>query len=178
VLVGYAAVYESRSLLINNKFVEIIKRNAFEESLRSHLHDVRALVEHDPIKILGRRSAGTLKVEDDVNGVRVEISMPDTTYSKDLMESVKRGDIRGMSFGFKCEDDSWEMDNDTPVRSVKKASLVEVSPTGFPMYTDTEVAVRSCAKFVQQLVAHEEAIRARRLRLLEASLFDVQQRMG
>ena len=62
--------------------------------------DVRALVDHDAAKVLGRTNAGTLRLAKDAHGLRVEIDLPATTYGNDVLESVSRRDVSGMSFSF------------------------------------------------------------------------------
>ena len=57
--------------------------------------DLRALVDHDTGKPLGRLKAGTLRVEPDAHGLRVEIDPPNTTAGHDIVESIRRGDVGG-----------------------------------------------------------------------------------
>ena len=68
-LVGYAVKWNSPSQVLYCDFVELFAPNAFSESLASG-EDVRALFEHDYTKLLGRTSAGTLKLEEDSIGLR------------------------------------------------------------------------------------------------------------
>ena len=69
-LVGSALRYDSLS--DDMGFRERIAPGAFTKSLASD-PDVRALVDHDSSKIIGRSKAGTLKLFEDDRGVRVEI---------------------------------------------------------------------------------------------------------
>lgn len=64
-IIGYGSVFDSRSELIFGSFREIIRPGAFDEVLND---DVRALFNHDPNFILGRRSAGTLALTVDERG--------------------------------------------------------------------------------------------------------------
>src|SRR5687767_8877573 len=98
-LVGYAAVFNARSLEMFPGFVEIIKPGAFTRSLRDE-PDLRAFVDHDPAMIIGRVSAGTLKVAEDTHGLRVEIFPPDTQVGRDVVENVRVGNLAEMSFAF------------------------------------------------------------------------------
>lgn len=63
------------------------------------------------------------------------------------MESVKRGDIRGMSFAFSTRSDRWTFAKDgekePDLRELLDIDLREVSIVAFPAYPDTSVAVRS-----------------------------------
>jgi phage head maturation protease len=61
--------------------------------------------------------------------------------ARDLHESVKRGDISGMSFGFRMRKASWNASNTE--RTLHDVELLEISPTAFPAYRDTSVSARS-----------------------------------
>ena len=54
---------------------------------------------------------GTLVLEEDDIGLKVRISPPDTSWAKDLVTSIKRGDISQMSIGFLVEEDKWSTDS-------------------------------------------------------------------
>ena len=141
---GYAAVYDSLSEDLGG-FYEVLERGAFDEVMRSE-PDVRALSQHDTVKILGRTSAETLTLEADSRGLKMDIALPDTSYAADLYESVRRGDISGASFGFRVGFDDyvfdWDADDlDLPVRRIKRIrELIEVSVVTFPAYQGTEVS--------------------------------------
>lgn len=140
-LVGFAVRYDSLSEDIMG-FREIIAKGAFSGSLRSD-PDVKALVEHNPEKIIGRTRANTLSLEEDESGVRVTINPPDTQIGKDVVTSIERGDLSAMSFGFRAINDSWGTVDGEPVRTVNEAELFDVSVVAFPSYPDTSIAVRS-----------------------------------
>nr|WGD95106.1 HK97 family phage prohead protease [Bacillus subtilis] len=67
---------------------------------QTDMSDVRALIDHDPSKILGRTSAGTLKLEVDDIGLRFDVTLPNTQYASDLYENLRVGNISNCSFGF------------------------------------------------------------------------------
>lgn len=138
-ITGRAVVYNSRSEDLGG-FVEVIAPYAFKDALKN---DVRALIEHDPSKILGRTSAGTLRLIEDSNGILVEITPPNTRTADELIESISRGDIQGMSFGFSVPQgaDEWNVETDPALRTVNKAMLHEVTITALPAYSETDVAV-------------------------------------
>lgn len=139
VLVGYAAVFE-RLAMIGSYFKEKIAPGAFADAIDG---DIRALVNHDPGRVVGRTKSGTLRLQEDGTGLRVEIDVPDTTDGNDLWVLVERGDITGMSFGFRVTKETWDETGDVPVRTIEKLELSEVSATAFPAYTDTTIGVRS-----------------------------------
>tara|TARA_R100000654_G_scaffold36152_1_gene61694 strand:+ start:3905 stop:5659 length:1755 start_codon:yes stop_codon:yes gene_type:complete len=139
-IVGYAAVFDSESRDLGN-FTEVIKPGAFNRALDEN-QDVRAFVDHDASKILGRTKAGTLELTQDGVGLRVEITPPDTTVGRDTVESVRRGDLDSMSFGFVVREDDWSEVEGRAVREIRDLDLHEVSLVSFPAYEETSVAVR------------------------------------
>jgi HK97 family phage prohead protease len=146
---GTAIVFNALSLNLGG-FREIIKPEAVDRTLREGL-DVRALIDHDTGKVIGRTTAGTLSMRKDKRGLRIEIDPPNTSYARDLLESVSRGDISGMSFGFRVLTDDWRMEDGEPVRDVYDMTISEVSVVSFPAYeqTDVNVAQRSLQQFQQ-----------------------------
>lgn len=141
VIRGYAARFNSLSNPLGG-FVEKIARGAFAKAIGRD--DVRALFNHDSNLILGRNKSGTLVLSEDENGLYCEITPPDTTVGRDLVESIKRGDIDGMSFAFSPVDDSWgKTDDGVPLRTLREVALYDVSPVTFPAYPETSVSARS-----------------------------------
>jgi HK97 family phage prohead protease len=138
---GYAIVFNVRSEDLGG-FREIILPEAVTRTLREGL-DVRALVDHDSSKVLGRTSAGTLTLSVDRHGLKVNIEPPKTSVARDLVESVRRGDISGMSFSFRTLDDSWRMEDGFPIRDVIDMRIREVSVVTFPAYSATEISARA-----------------------------------
>src|SRR5262245_2717037 len=136
---GYAAVFNQLSEPILG-FRERIMPGAFKKSLTN---DVRALVDHDSSKILGRTKNGTLSMREDAHGLYVEIIPPKTTLGQDTIESIRRGDLDQMSFQFKKIDDHWTQEEGQQVRELRDVNLIDVSVVAFPSYSQTSVAVRS-----------------------------------
>lgn len=147
---GHAAVFNSPSELLCGCFRETIMEGAFTEALKTS--DVRALFNHEPSNILGRTSAGTLRVAEDATGLAIEIDPPDTCCGRDLQVSMKRGDIKEMSFGFTVAEggDEWTRDPDGSgnwTRTISKIErLYDVSPVTFPAYPEASCALRSLEK--------------------------------
>lgn len=141
-LTGYASVYNSLSEDLGG-FRERISPAAFTRTLDDTSADVRALVNHDSSLVLGRRSAGTLRLSTDKNGLGVEIYPPDTSYARDLRMLIERGDVNQMSFGFIVRADEWTIEETVRVRTVTDVELIEVSVVTIPAYPDTTVAIRS-----------------------------------
>ena len=147
VLAGYAAVFDSPSEDLGG-FVEIVRKGAFAESLSS-TEEIMALCCHDWDEPLARRSKGTLKLEEDEKGLRVEITLADTTRAKDLLADVNAGNVEGMSFGFRVKKEAWTAGKtpaDPATRELLSVELYEVSATTIPAYPDTTLAARSLDK--------------------------------
>lgn len=136
---GYAAVFDAPAD-IGGYFQETIAKGAFSDAVKG---DVRALVDHDSGRVIGRTTAGTLRLQEDDTGLGVEIDLPDTTDGRDLATLIERGDISGMSFGFVVTKQTWDESGDIPKRTIEKVELHEVSVVAFPAYDDTSIAMRS-----------------------------------
>lgn len=138
---GYAALFDTLSEDLG-WFREKIANGAFAESLKRG-DDVRALFNHDRNVVLGRSAAGTLRMQEDERGLRIEVDAPDTQAARDLMTSMERGDITQMSFGFVTERQEWD-ELTTPItRTLLQVRLLDVSIVTEPAYPQTAASVRS-----------------------------------
>lgn len=174
-IVGYAAVFGSESEDLGG-FRELIEPGAFRSLLASQ-DDVPATMEHDPARILGRRSAGTLQLTEDRRGLRFEVTPPNTTYANDLLESMRRGDIKGASFGYLRRDASaeWRSSNGNRIHAIREIrSLIDVSIVSTPAYSQASASLRHLAADpygVKTPVVDNFLQRARlRLRLMQSGL--------
>jgi len=141
---GWAAVYNSWSNDLGG-FVERIAPGFFDKVLSASM-DVRALFNHDPNYVLARTVSGTLRIGTDAKGLWYEYDDPDTTFSRDLLTLMQRGDISQSSFAFSLAEngDKWEKQNGQWTRTLLEANgLYDVSPVTYPAYEDTTVAMRS-----------------------------------
>jgi hypothetical protein len=135
-LVGYAALFGVTAEVMPGLY-ERVAPGAFRKTLKER--DVVALWDHDSQLVLGRVSAGTLELSTDEKGLKFSVLLPETSYARDLVELVGRGDISGASFGFRVIRDSW----DGNVRQLDEVDLYEVSIVAFPAYPQTTVALRA-----------------------------------
>ena len=126
-------------------FQERIDPAAFDDSLSEG--DLVALFQHDRQKPLGSQKSNTLKVTKTSDGLTYSVDLPDTTYSRDLKALMhNRQELRGSSFGFQTIEDAWSkplVKGGLPVRTIKKANLLEISPVTSPAYPQNSLSVRS-----------------------------------
>jgi hypothetical protein len=135
---GYAAVFNTLSVELWG-FREKIAPGAFADSLGD---DVRALWNHDTGVVMGRTKSGTLRLAEDATGLRIQNDPPAAAAHQ--VESIDRGDVDQMSFGFRTLKDEWDEDeNGQLIRTLLKVKLYEVSFVTFPAYPATSVQLRS-----------------------------------
>lgn len=142
ILDGYAAVFDSKSEVMWD-FVEIIRHGAFAKTLRE-TNDICAFNAHLHQQVLAR-TPDTLVVEEDEHGLRTEITIePKITYAMDLVHSIRRKDIRKMSFGFWPIKTRWTItkDDEPDLCEILEAALFDVSPVAFPAYPATNIGER------------------------------------
>lgn len=138
---GYAALFNSDSQDLGG-FVERIMPGAFDGVIKRGT-DVVGLYNHEPMFLLGRESAGTLRLSVDERGLRYEIDAPDSRA--DVVEAIERGDVRGSSFAFKVKGtgERWSrMQDGRQLREIVDFDgLFDVGPVLRPAYPATETFV-------------------------------------
>lgn len=141
IISGYFIVFNSETELYEGCFEEI----APESFDNVDLSDVRALIDHETSKVLGRTKSGTLTLSVDAKGVYGEIKVNDNdTEAMNLYSRVQRGDVDQCSFGFNILDEAMETRDDGSYKfTIKAIELFEVSVVTFPAYADTAVEARS-----------------------------------
>ena len=131
---GYAALFDSASAPL--PFTERIAPGAFKRSLRSK-NNVFMFYNHDSGQVLASTRAGTLRLEEDSRGLRVDAVLANTTAGRDVAELLRRGDLDAMSFGFSVPSGGDEWNEDGSERTLKSVRLFEVSIVGSPAYEAT-----------------------------------------
>jgi uncharacterized protein len=149
---GYAARFGKPSKGLPWK--EKIQAGAFRKTLQES--DVRALWNHNTDFPLGRVNNGTLLLREDEKGLYAEIQPPETTWGADAVASIRRGDVSGMSFGFRVIKDTWN--EKLTERDIEEVELFEVSPVTFPAYPQTSVSVRGIEFNPQSLTRARERL--------------------
>lgn len=145
---GYAAVFDQEA------YGEVVRSTAFTKTLEEQA-DVRFLVNHDGVPI-ARTKSGTLRLDTDDHGLRVETSPLDTANPTvaELVSAMRRGDLSEMSFGFIPVRDSI---NDNGVRELKEVRLMDVSAVVYPWYEGTDVQLAGLPEAVGVLVRASRA---------------------
>lgn len=147
VISGTAVVFDQQSSPM--PFVEVISDQAFDGV---DLSDVKLLYSHDFGNILARTDAGTLQLDLNSNGLDFTATLPDTQLGHDVYTDILNGNLKGMSFGFTIEDDSWSVENGVQVHTINQIGVIaEISITSLPAYTETSLMVqRSLDKIATQ----------------------------
>lgn len=170
VLGGYAAVF-GRWATINDKLEERILPGAFAKTIKER--DVVALWNHDDRYALARQSAGTLRLQEDSQGLHSEIKLnPEIQFHRDLWNSIKDGTVRGMSFRFSVPDGGEQYERGSigrARRTLTQVTLYEVGPVTFPAYEATSISARTEQR-VHEIMHPELVLRAKRLRLLAEAI--------
>lgn len=140
---GYVVKWNQRSHLIYGEFYEKVARGAFSKSMETN--NIKALWNHRSDYVLGSTKGQTLRLFEDETGLGFEIDLPNSSWGRDSFESIRRGDVDGVSFGFSVHNDSWQYlrDEDVYERTLLEVDLQEISPTPFPAYPDSQVAKRN-----------------------------------
>lgn len=142
-LAGYAAKFDVRSLPLGG-FIETIAPGAFDDCLDQ---DTCALFNHDASQVLGRASAGSLRIAIDATGLRYDCDLAGDDVSQRVAAYVADGRVSQSSFQFTVamDGDQWDLQDDGVVlRTINRvAKLYDVSPVTYPAYPDAEVQLRS-----------------------------------
>ena len=148
---GYAIVFNSESKLIEGKFTEVIESGAMNGVLERS--DILALLDHKREKGVLARSKygiGSLSLKVDSKGLKYSFDAPKFALGDELIEGIKRGDIRSSSFAFYVSSgQKWEKRSDgSYLRRIKQIDLItDISPTYREAYQETTVALRSLDAF-------------------------------
>lgn len=137
---GYFIVFNEETELFPGAFEEI-RAEALKEF---ETRDVRALINHDTALVLGRTSAGTLRLRIDEKGLfgSIDINQNDME-AMNLYARVQRGDVSQCSFGFQIVNEEM-LELETGYKwIIKNLILHEVSVVTFPAYESTSISARS-----------------------------------
>ena len=130
---GLALPFNSFSNRIDS-FDEVFLSNSIEFA-----DDVLAFYSHDERELLGRTSTGSLTLDITAMGVEYSLDIPEART--DLIELINRGDLSELSFGFHCLEDEFDLEQERPVRYIKRAVLTEISIVASAAYSATTIQI-------------------------------------
>jgi len=138
-------------------WIETVAPGAFADALKAGA-DVLLLRDHKQELLMGRTTAGTLSLKDSPEGLQFRCKLPNTTQAADLLESIGRKDITGVSFGFTVQDDLWADDGaGNLVRTLRAVTLWELSVCSFAAYPDSKVSIRSVPSELRSLLKRSKS---------------------
>lgn len=162
VIRGYAALYDVPTN-VAGYYIERIAPGAFSETIANN--DVLALISHDWGRVIGRQSAGTLRLKDTPLGLHFELDADLTTPSgQEIFGNVRRRDVKGCSFGFYVLREDWDDSGDDLVRTIQEIDLLEISILSRPQYETTSAWVSSRASITNSDAALRRIREAQRKR--------------
>lgn len=184
-IVGTPIVFNQRTRIADwfgDEFDEIIAPTALE---KTDMRDVRLFVNHDLDKIALARSKNgnansTMSFVIDGEGVhmRAKLDIENNAEARALYSAIERGDVDGMSFGFRVRGEEWsDIDSEVPTRTITDISILhEVSVVNYPAYPQTSVATRSGEPYspLKEIRGRaEETARLERERLKTANIIRI-----
>ena len=144
VLTGMPIVFDTATVIHDpfiGDYTEIIERSALDGV---DLTDTRLLYNHDLQRVPLARAPKTMSLTVTDKGVEMRAVLANTEDAKAVYTAVERGDLDGMSFGFKVPDGGDTFDRNTNTRTIHKIEKIyEVSVVAFPAYSTTSVEARA-----------------------------------
>lgn len=152
---GYAVVFGERSVFLpdwnkGRMVEEVMMPGSITEELIAK-SDVVANIDHDNSRMVARsiNGEGSLRLTLDEHGLKFSYEAPMTNDGETVLQGVRRGDFRGCSFAYTCDEDTgvhYEKNDKDPralVRYVDEVNgLYDVSVVIHPAYPQTNVDSR------------------------------------
>jgi HK97 family phage prohead protease len=124
---------------------EVIASRAFAGRINAG-EDIHLLSGHDYQKPLASRAAGTLHLTDGDDALIIDATIDDgTTWARDFLAAHKAGLVRGLSPGFRVDNEGERIErrSNGVLRTVTSASLFELSAVTRPAYPQAQIEARS-----------------------------------
>lgn len=135
---GMFVVFNKQTKLSDTVWEEIAP-----EAITESFEHVKALYNHNMDIVLGSVQNKTLSLEKTSTGLRgiIEINQADPD-AVGAYARIKRGDIKGCSFGFMPVAEEYRSEGGRDIFRVTALELYEVSPCVFPAYPQTTIEAR------------------------------------
>jgi uncharacterized protein len=130
-LIGRAASYGVLSQDLG--FYEKLQYGCFDKALAAGT-DVIHNVNHDGNMVLGRTATGSTVLTSKSDGLYYKTLLPATSYVRDMMALMERGDFNESSFAFEVGDEEW----DTMPDPANPERLWDVATCYMGAYPDTD----------------------------------------
>jgi len=161
-LIGYAVKWGEMSELLYGDYHEIIEKGAITQEVIDK-SDILFVWNHERWTMPFARKRpntspeeSTLTLELDEIGLKYTAKIADTKEGDALIESVRRGDVSGVSLAFIPEEWDWtELGDGNWLRTVTKISeLFDISPCANPCYDSATISNRS----MESLQKHKQSV--------------------
>lgn len=142
ILSGHAALFNVESVDLGG-FIEVIRPGAFAKTIAEN--DVRMHWNHNRDYVFGRTKSETLRLSEDDTGLAFENDVPGSSLYQSFADSIQRGDVDQMSFGFRAMRENWihsEDPSEPDLRELIELKLIEISPVVYAAYQETDVSAR------------------------------------
>ena len=153
---GYAVVFNQRSVFLpdwnkGRMVEEVMMPGSITEELIAK-SDVVANIDHDNSRMVARsvNGEGSLRLSLDEHGLKFSYEAPLTNDGETVLQGVRRGDFRGCSFAYTCDEDTGvhyeknDKDSRALIRYVDEVNgLYDVSVVIHPAYPQTNVDSRA-----------------------------------
>lgn len=176
-IVGYGSLYDVRTTIgFWFQFDEEVAPGAWDATIDGG--DQRCMFNHDANWLLGRTTAGTLRLSSDDTGLAYDTDInPADVNAMSVHAKVARGDVSGSSVFFRVVREEWTEPTDDnglerPLRRILEAELFELGPVVFPAFVDTTVGARCADALDGVLRAAGVESASRRSGLVSATLAD------
>jgi HK97 family phage prohead protease len=159
-LTGYASTFNEPYSM--GGYTETVAPSAFQRTLGKR-PDVRLLINHGDLP-LARTTSGTLELDSDSRGLRVQASLdPSDPDVARLAPKLRRGDVNQMSFGFRVMgDDGDDWDRAMTMRTLRALDLDDgdVSVVTYPANPGTSAGIRAAGgrdlEVMASIIRHAE----------------------
>lgn len=145
-LYGVAAPFDTVTTGVAEVAAEQFVRGAFtgvQGMTAEGGRDAFGLWNHDTGQVLARVAAKTLRLRESSEGLIYELDLPSTTLGRDVEELAKRGEIGGVSIGFRPDRFETRSTAAGPTMTHTRVGwLRDVSLVAFPAYAGTTMAMR------------------------------------